>query len=135
MSSHFLQLSAAGAMMVATPALATAQSVAYGTSPVAVMSCSVNEVIGAGAEPSLALHTSMTQVNPANRYCPPVCSTLCAALDAFALAVDRGPINDSPRVHAWCATRWYADSKAERCECGATRIVNNDGTTHSGHLL
>jgi hypothetical protein len=87
------------------------------------------------SELSASLRMSMTRVDPANRLYPPKCLTLCAALDAFALAVDRGPINDSPQKHAWCVTSWYADSKAERCECSATRLVYNDGTAHSGHLL
>jgi hypothetical protein len=52
---------------------------------------------------------------------------------------DKGPINDGqiedrPHIHAWCVTRWYADSKAERCECNATRLIYNDGRAHSGDL-
>jgi hypothetical protein len=31
--------------------------------------------------------------------------------------------------NAWCLTRLYADSKAERCECGVTRLVYNDDST------
>jgi hypothetical protein len=55
MSNRILQLSAAAAMIVATPALATAQSVAYSTSPVAVTSCSVNASLVMGLSPDEAV--------------------------------------------------------------------------------
>ena len=49
MSNRILNLSAAAMMIVATPALATAQSVAYSTSsPVAITSFSVNESYESG---------------------------------------------------------------------------------------
>jgi hypothetical protein len=87
-----------------------------------------------GPELSASLRTSMAQFDPANQYYPPEWFALCAALDSFALTVDRGPINNSPHMHVWCVTRRYADSKAERCECSATRLVYDDGRAHSGHL-
>jgi len=48
MSKDFLKLSAAVAIIVATPTLASAQSVAYGTSPVAITSCGFNESYESG---------------------------------------------------------------------------------------
>jgi hypothetical protein len=48
MSNRILNLSAAAVMIVATPTLATAQNVAYSTSPVAITSFSVNESYESG---------------------------------------------------------------------------------------
>ena len=65
MSSHILQLSAAGAMMVATPALATAQSVAYSTSsPVAITSFSVNESYA----PGMIMEGPITEAEEAQQF-------------------------------------------------------------------
>jgi hypothetical protein len=55
-------------------------------------------------------------------------------LDAFTQTVDKGPINDGPHMHAWCVARRYADSQAERCECGATRLVYDDSKAHAEQL-
>ena len=38
-------------------------------------------------------------------------------------------------VHHYRVIRWYADSSAQRCICGARKLVYTNGTVHEGHLL
>jgi hypothetical protein len=70
MSNRILNLSAAAAMIVATPALATAQSLTYSTSPVAVTSCSVSDSYAPGLpfnEGAQQLIASVIALNFVNR--------------------------------------------------------------------
>ena len=55
MHIRILKLSAALAIIAATPTVASARSVVYGTSPVAITSCSVNESYDPGMELDSAL--------------------------------------------------------------------------------
>jgi len=65
MSNRILNLSAAAVMIVATPTLATAQSVAYSTSsPVAITSFSVNESYA----PGMIMEGPITEAEEAQQF-------------------------------------------------------------------
>ena len=138
MSRRIARLSAATALIAAIPALASAQSIVYSTSPVSITTCSVNDEYA----PELAFNqgvqrliSSDIELNFINRNNVPATTVTIVVQDGrhTQSLIDKGTFaHDVPIEHFFTANNVGAHPNAT---CSVAEVDFADGTVwHSASL-